>query len=98
MFVIFKMLILYLIGINLYGFFMMGLDKKKAKKDQWRIPEKRLLGIALLGGSLGSWIGMQEFHHKTKHPVFSIGIPIIFMIQLVVLGYLFTGRMMLLKV
>lgn len=93
-----KIFVLYLIGMNLYGFCLMGWDKKKARKDQWRVPEKKLLSVALFGGSLGCWIGMQEFRHKTKHRIFSVGIPVIFFVQLVILLYLFTGRMMLFKV
>lgn len=60
----------------------MGIDKKKAKKGAWRIPEKRLFFIALLGGSIGSILGMKTFRHKTKHWYFVWGMPAILIIQL----------------
>jgi uncharacterized membrane protein YsdA (DUF1294 family) len=56
-------------------------DKKLAKSHQWRIQEKTLLTIALIGGSIGVWLGMSHFHHKTKHNTFKIGIPLIFFLQ-----------------
>lgn len=62
-----KLLLGYLLGINVLAFLLYGFDKWKAKKNKWRIPEKTLFGIAFLGGSLGALIGMQVFHHKTKH-------------------------------
>ena len=76
---------IYLLVINLLGFFAMGLDKHKAKKGKWRIPEKTLFLVALLGGSLGTTIGMHVFHHKTKHWYFKFGMPVIFAIQMVLL-------------
>ena len=76
---------IYLLVINLLGFFAMGLDKHKAKKGKWRIPEKTLFLVALLGGSLGTTIGMHVFHHKTKHWYFKFGMPVIFVIQMVLL-------------
>ncbi len=80
----------YLLIMNIIGFLSMGIDKKKAKKNQWRIPEKTLFLIAIIGGSLGSIIGMQFFRHKTKHTSFKIGMPCIFILQLVILVYFFT--------
>lgn len=76
---------IYLLVINLFGFFAMGLDKHKAKKGKWRIPEKTLFLLAILGGSLGTTIGMHVFHHKTKHWYFKFGMPLIFVIQMVLL-------------
>ena len=76
---------IYLLVINLFGFFAMGLDKHKAKKGKWRIPEKTLFLVALLGGSLGTTIGMHVFHHKTKHWYFKFGMPLIFVIQMILL-------------
>lgn len=73
----------YLIFVNLVGFYSMWSDKRKAKKGAWRIPESELMGIALLGGSVGSWLGMKKFRHKTKHPKFYIGIPVIIKWQMV---------------
>lgn len=75
----------YLILINIAGFCAMGLDKRKAKKQKWRIPEARLFLLAIIGGSLGSWAGMYVFRHKTKHWRFVIGMPVIFAAQ-VILG------------
>ena len=66
----------------------MMIDKYKAKKNLWRIPEKTLLGVALMGGSIGSFAGMQLFRHKTKHPQFYIGIPVIIALQLIAVVYL----------
>ena len=76
---------IYLLVINLLGFFAMGLDKHKAKKGKWRIPEKTLFLLAILGGSLGTTIGMHVFHHKTKHWYFKFGMPLIFVIQMILL-------------
>ena len=76
---------IYLLVINLFGFFAMGLDKHKAKKGKWRIPEKTLFLLAILGGSLGTTIGMHVFHHKTKHWYFKFGMPVIFVIQMLLL-------------
>lgn len=70
-----KYLYYYLLLINAVGFLFMLIDKHKAKKDAWRISEATLMGIAAIGGSLGSLIGMYQFRHKTKHKKFTIGIP-----------------------
>lgn len=74
-------LFLYLLIINLWTFAAFGADKRKAVKGKWRIPEKRLLLYAALGGSVGAAAGMLLFHHKTKKYKFSIGIPLIFAAQ-----------------
>lgn len=76
------LIIAYLICINLAGFASMGLDKKKAIRHEWRIPETTLFLIALLGGSLGSIVGMQLFRHKTRHWYFVCGMPAIFFVEL----------------
>lgn len=76
------LIIAYLVCINLAGFASMGLDKKKAIRHQWRIPETTLFLIALLGGSLGSIVGMQLFRHKTRHWYFVCGMPAIFFVEL----------------
>jgi uncharacterized membrane protein YsdA (DUF1294 family) len=78
-----KYFLIYLLIINFIGFFAMFLDKQKAKGGKWRIPEKTLFLLALIGGSLGTTIGMHAFHHKTKHWYFKFGMPLIFIIQLV---------------
>lgn len=73
----------YLLLANLVGYFLMWSDKRKAKLGKWRIPESKLILIALLGGSIGVLFGMKKFRHKTKHVKFYIGIPVIFFIQIV---------------
>ena len=79
------MLLIYLIPINALGFLLMLADKRRAKKDLWRIPEKVLMTVALLGGSLGVYLGMQTARHKTKHPKFSVGVPVILAVQIFIL-------------
>jgi uncharacterized membrane protein YsdA (DUF1294 family) len=66
----------------------MLVDKHKARKNRWRIPERTLLTVAAIGGSLGSYIGMQLFRHKTKHVAFSIGIPVILAVHILILVFL----------
>lgn len=78
------MLLTYLTIINIIGFFSMGIDKYKAVHHKWRIPEKTLFIIALMGGSAGSIVGMQLFRHKTKHPSFFIGMPVILILQVLI--------------
>lgn len=83
-------LIAYIILINLIGFAMMGIDKRKSINKRWRIPEKKLFLIALCFGSIGVLTGMYVFRHKTKHLSFAIGIPAILVAQLLALSFLFT--------
>ena len=73
----------YLILINAASFLLMLSDKQKARKKKWRIPEKVLIGSAVIGGSLGILAGMYTFRHKTKHLKFTIGIPVILALQIV---------------
>ena len=82
-----RVLIYYLLGINLLTFFIYGIDKWKAKRNKWRVPEATLLMLAALGGSVGALLGMFVFHHKTKHKKFLIGVPLILLAQLA-LAYL----------
>ena len=77
-----EFVLLYLLTINAAGFLSMLVDKHKAKKNQWRIPERTLLLIALLGGSIGSLLGMYTVRHKTKHLKFTLGIPLILLAQI----------------
>lgn len=77
-------IILYLTAVNLTGFIVMGIDKMRAKKRVWRIPESTLFVIALIGGSLGTTIGMHLFHHKTRHWYFVFGMPAILVIQIAI--------------
>ncbi len=74
-------MLIYLILINVVTFLVYGIDKNKAKKSQWRISESTLLLLAAVGGSLGAWIGMNVWHHKTRHNVFRFGIPCILALQ-----------------
>ncbi len=83
-----KISIVYLIAMNAAGFFSMAVDKRKAIHHAWRIPEKVLFLIAALGGSLGSLLGMYLFRHKTRHKQFVIGIPLIFMLQVLVIAFI----------
>ena len=76
--------IAYFLIMNIVGYVSMGLDKSKAKRRAWRIPEATLFSIAILGGSIGSLFGMFHFHHKTKHWYFVIGLPAIALIQLAI--------------
>ena len=73
---------LYLIIINIITFALYGLDKWRAMTRQWRIREKKLIGLALIGGSIGAMIGMTVFHHKTRKWYFKLGIPGIFVLQI----------------
>ena len=72
---------------NVVTFFMYGIDKWKAKKSKWRIRETALLGLAVLGGSVGAWLGMKVWHHKTQHKKFRYGVPAIIIVQLALIGY-----------
>jgi uncharacterized membrane protein YsdA (DUF1294 family) len=80
--------IYYLVLINAWAFFIMGSDKLKAKKKKRRIPERQLFFYAFIGGSIGAFIGMRVFRHKTQHPSFQYGIPAIFVFNLAVIIYL----------
>ena len=80
---------IYLVMINVLSFFIMGLDKVKAKKQRYRISENTLLFIAFIGGSLGSYLAMYFFHHKTKHIKFYMGIPLILFIQILIYCFYF---------
>lgn len=73
----------YLLLINAVGFIIMLIDKQKARKNLWRIPERTLLGIAILGGSIGTLLGMHLFRHKTLHLKFTIGVPFILSVQII---------------
>ena len=83
-----KTYIIYFILINVVTFFLFGIDKWKAKKGRWRISEATLLIFAIIGGSVGAWLGMKTWHHKTMHKKFKYGIPLILLVQIALL-YLF---------
>lgn len=74
----------YLAIVNITGFIIMGVDKSKAKRRKWRIPEATLFLVAAIGGSIGSIVGMYTFRHKTKHWYFVVGMPAILAIQIIV--------------
>ena len=74
----------YLLIINVITFIIYGIDKRKAKKRLWRIPEATLIGLAFIGGSVGAFLGMRIFHHKTKHIKFYVGVPAIFIIEIII--------------
>ena len=76
-----ELLILYLLLINAVAFLLMLIDKYKAKKNLWRIPEATLMTSAALGGSIGALLGMYTVRHKTRHPKFTVGIPLILAAQ-----------------
>lgn len=83
-------IIYYLLVINAVAFFVYGIDKLKARKGRWRISEATLLLLAIVGGSIGSWLGMKVWHHKTMHRKFQYGLPVIFLLQLAIAVYLCT--------
>lgn len=76
------LLVIYLLVVNIVGFAMMGMDKRKAIKGAWRIPEASLFLVAIIGGSVGSILGMETFRHKTKHWYFKYGMPAILILQI----------------
>ena len=78
----------YLLAINAVAFIVYGIDKYKAKKAKWRISEATLLLLAVVGGSIGAWMGMKVWHHKTMHKKFKYGIPAILLIQIALMAYL----------
>ena len=83
--------ICYLLAINIATFLLYGIDKYKAKKNQWRISEATLLTMAAIGGSIGAWAGMRLWHHKTMHKKFKYGIPLIIIMQVALAVYLLTN-------
>lgn len=80
-------IIIYFIAINLFGFFIMWLDKRKARKGKWRIPEKTLFIITALGGGIGTIAGMYTFRHKTQKIAFVIGFPFITILEILLAVY-----------
>ena len=83
-----KIFAYYLLAINLITFLTYGIDKYKARKGKWRIPEKTLLLLAAVGGSIGAFLGIKFFHHKTMHKKFKYGVPAILFIQLILAAFL----------
>ena len=80
-------LICYIVVINLVSFMMFGIDKYKARRGQWLISEATLLAVAAIGGSLGAWMGMKVWHHKTLHSKFRYGVPIMLLAHIALMAY-----------
>ena len=76
------MLLYYLLAVNVLTFAVYGVDKWKARRGRWRVPEATLLGLAAVGGSVGAWLAMRLFRHKTQHKKFRYGVPVMFVLQL----------------
>lgn len=85
-----KIILIYLLVMNIAGLAVMAIDKQKAKRHAWRIPEKTLFLVSLIGGSVGTLAGMYIFHHKTKHWYFVVGMPLILVLHIVLGYFLFT--------
>jgi len=81
----------WIIFINALTFLVYGIDKYKAKHNQWRVSEKTLLGLAAAGGSVGAWAAMMVFRHKTQHLKFKLGVPVLFLLQVAV-GMYWLGK------
>lgn len=81
----------YVVLINILTWILFGIDKWKAKRNKWRIPEATLLFFAAIGGSFGALCGMYFFHHKTKHKKFFIGVPVILLLQIAVIVYIYSN-------
>lgn len=86
-----KIILGYLLAVNIATFFLYGIDKYKAKNGRWRISEAILLLMAVIGGSIGAWAGMRLWHHKTMHKKFKYGIPVIIILQVALAVYLLTN-------
>ena len=72
----------YLLAVNILAFVLFGIDKQKARRNAWRLPEKTLILSAVIGGSAGAILGMRFFHHKTRKPKFAVGVPVILLVQI----------------
>lgn len=83
-----RLLFLALPAVNLLSFALMGVDKRRAVQDRWRISERTLLVVCACFGALGGWLGMRCFRHKTRHPRFAWGVPAMLVFQAALLGYL----------
>ena len=86
-----RILVIYLLAVNFFAFILYGIDKKRARNREWRISERALIGIAVIGGSVGAILGMHVFHHKTRHWYFRYGLPVILIIQLLLAWFLYNG-------
>ena len=86
-----RILVIYLLAVNLLAFILYGIDKKRARNREWRISERTLIGIAVIGGCVGAILGMHIFHHKTRHWYFRYGLPLILIIQVLLAWFLYNG-------
>ena len=84
-------LLYYLIAINIVTLIVYGIDKVKAMKGKWRISEATLLLLAIIGGSVGAWLGMKTWHHKTMHKKFKYGLPLIILVQIALIALTSSG-------
>ena len=87
-----ELFFVYLLIVNALGFVLMLADKRKARKKKWRIPESTLMLVALIGGSIGCLSGMYLFRHKTRHPKFTVGVPLILALQVVLAVWILVIR------
>ena len=83
-----ELLLYYFVCVNVLTFLVYGIDKWQARQGKWRISEATLLLLAVIGGSIGAWLGMRVWHHKTMHKKFKYGIPAILMIHIIIIVYL----------
>lgn len=88
-----KLLIIYLVIVNVAGLLFMLADKIKAKRGAWRISEATLMTVAAIGGSFGSFLGMQLFRHKTRHAKFYIGVPVLMVAHTIIFGWLISNML-----
>ena len=86
-----RILVFYLLAVNLLAFILYGIDKKRARNREWRISERMLIGIAVIGGCIGAILGMHVFHHKTRHWYFRYGLPVILIIQVLLVWFFYNG-------
>ena len=87
-----EIVVIYLVVINVVAFVVYGVDKYKAKRGRWRTPEATLLGLAAIGGSIGAWLGMKVWHHKTMHKKFQYGVPLILIAQIALVVLILRSR------
>ena len=87
-----EIVVIYLVVINVVAFVVYGVDKYKAKRGRWRTPEATLLGLAAIGGSIGAWLGMKVWHHKTMHKKFQYGVPLILIAQIALVVFILQSR------
>ena len=90
---VWKIILIYLLLINIIAFITYGVDKKKAVSNEWRIQEKTLIGLSILGGGIGSLLGMIVWHHKTRKPAFMILVPLFMVVWVILIVFLLRERL-----